>query len=229
MQAIVTVDTTEQQAFVGPIGIIDMPTFGASLRRVIGIDAHDHAAIQHSFIGQHAVQFSKRPLRIHAVAFALLHRNTLGPFAIFPAFVGASFRALSNMGQLFYADEGMRMLLHKTPGNRVVGVCFQPSLSSTDRLQATGRGTSAFFLQTFAQPGVMVGSVSDLFARMERGFSLVIGGHGKIANANINANDLRVLLWRWIGSLHRVKKPAESTSCVACHTRVWRCQFRPLL
>ncbi len=75
MQAIATVDTTEQQAFVWPIRIVDMPTFGASLRGGIGINAHDHAAIQNGFIGQHAVKFGKRPLRIHAVAFALLHRG----------------------------------------------------------------------------------------------------------------------------------------------------------
>jgi hypothetical protein len=213
MQGITTVDTTEQQAFVGPIRIVDMPTRGTSLRGGVGIDAHNYAAIQDGFIGQHAMKFSKRPLRIHAVAFALLHRNTLGSLAILLACVGAPFRALSNMGQLFYADECMWMLLHNPPGYRVVRVCLQPSLSSTDRNQATCRGTSAFFLQTFAQPGVMVGSVPDRLSRMEGRCSLGVGGDGKIANAHIHANDLRVLIWRWIGPLN-LKRNEQKVSLV---------------
>ena len=254
MQRIATVDTTEQQAFVWPIGVVDIPTLGASLRGVVGIDAYHHTAMQDGFIGKHPVKLGKGPLRIHAVATTLLHRNTLGTsfrlvdakrlplrlpgrsqerefrwqseygvrresvvtrrirsfsLAILLALVGAPFGALSNMGQLFYSDEGMGMISENTPGNGVVGVCFQPSLSSTDRNQATCRGTSAFFLQTFAQPGVMVGSVSDLLARMEGGFSFVIGRDGKIANAHINTNDLRVLIWRWIWPLNLKRNEQE--------------------
>ena len=172
MQGIVTVDATEQQAFVGPIRIVNMPTDGASLRGVLGIDFDHLTATQHGFIGQHAMQFGKGPLRIHAVTLALLHRGTLKPCTVFAASMGSSFGSFSNVRQLFYSDEGMRILVHKTPGDRVVRVCFQPSLSSTDRLQATCRGASAFSLQTFAQPGVVIGSVPDLFPRMEGGFPL---------------------------------------------------------
>src|SRR5450759_317924 len=179
-----------------------MPTCGASLRGVLGIDAHDHAGRSHRFVGQHAVQFGKRPLRIYAVTLALLDRGTLNPLAVVLAPVGSSSGSFSNVGQLFYSNESMRMLSHNMPGNRVVRVCFQPSLSSTDRSQATSGGTSAFFLQTLAQPGVMVGSGSDLFARMEGGFSFGVRSHGKVANANIYSDHLCLLLRRWVGSLY---------------------------
>ncbi len=91
----------------------------------------------------------------------------------------------------------------------MVGVCFQPSLSSIDRNQATCCGTSAFSLQTFAQPGVMAGSVSDLLARVEGWFPFGVGHDCKVADTNINANNLRVLLWCGIGLFHCVRNQQE--------------------
>lgn len=63
MQGRMTIDTTEQQAFSGPVLLAHVATFGAGLRGVVGIDAYDHASTQGSFVGQHGVQFGEAPLR----------------------------------------------------------------------------------------------------------------------------------------------------------------------
>ena len=98
MQGVVTVDTTEQQAFAGSVRFGDVPASGAALRGVIGIDARDHAPLQGGFIGQHALQFSKGPLRRDTVAFALLQRNTLYACAVLLPPVGTPLCAFSKAG-----------------------------------------------------------------------------------------------------------------------------------
>ncbi len=119
MQAIATLDTREQQAFARPILVGNMPTFGASLRGVVGVNTHHHTTRKNGFIRKHGVQLSKRPLRIHAVALASFARNALGSFSVLLLAVGASFGSFSNMGQLFYPNQGMWILLNNAFGDRV--------------------------------------------------------------------------------------------------------------
>jgi hypothetical protein len=76
--------------------------------------------------------------------------------------------------------------IHDAFGDHVIGVSFQPpirgaqpSLSSADRHQATGRSTSAFFLQTLPQSRVMIGFGDHALSRMESTLSSGGSGHGQ--------------------------------------------------
>ncbi len=136
-----TVLTDEQQAFVGPIGVTDIPTHRARLARVVSVHFDRHRTSQQGFVGDHRVQLSKRPLRVDSVAFALLDRNTLNAFAILLTFVRSSSGVPSNVCQVLQAHEGVGMLCHDAFGDHMIGVGFQPSLSSTDCHQTAGRRT----------------------------------------------------------------------------------------
>src|SRR5579884_1060990 len=98
------------------------------------------------------------------------------------------------MSQLFQPDQAMRMTLDDAFGHNMVGVLFQPSLSSTDRHQATGSRTSAFFLKTLAQSCIMIGFGHNGFAREEGARSLHGTGHGQIAYSDIHPHEVGVLL-----------------------------------
>jgi photosystem II stability/assembly factor-like uncharacterized protein len=202
MQRIATLDTAKQQALARSVLIADMPTFGASLRRVIGIHSHDHTAVQDGFIGQHSMQLGKAPLRVHPVRLSRFDRNRLSAEAVLLPSSLAPFGAIAYAVQLLNADEGMRMLFYDVFGYRVIDLHFQPSLSSTYPPQPAGSGTSAFLLQAFAQACVMVGSGTNPFARMETSLPFVVGGHGKIAYTDIHADDLCVLLRRRVRSFY---------------------------
>ena len=86
------------------------------------------------------------------------------------------------------------MLLDDLFGDGVIGLQFQPSLSLLDALQAAFRATSAFFLQAFAQSCVVVGLMSYSFPRVKTGLACCGGGHGQIADAHIDPDDLVQLL-----------------------------------
>lgn len=196
-----TIDTTKQQAFAGPIVLRDMPTFGASLRGGIGIDFDDHAARKCGFIGQHPMQFGKAPFGVHRIRLALLTRDFFNTFAVFLPSSGAPAGPLSNAAKVFNANERTRVLLANRSTDLVVGLLLQPSFSPRDRLQATGGAASAFTLQAFAQSCVMIGAMSDTFAWVEGGFASIIRGHSQIAYTNIHPNDLLMVFWLWIGDL----------------------------
>ena len=90
--------TDKQQTFVGPILAARMPTHGASLAGVVGIDFDRHTRVEQRFVGNHGVQLGKGPLRVSSIRLALFARNFLYPFAVFLALAFASLRSLSDVG-----------------------------------------------------------------------------------------------------------------------------------
>src|SRR5712691_128585 len=113
MQGIATMLTDEEQTLVGAISRAGMPTDGAGLTGIVGIHFDCHTLLQEGFIGNHGMQFSKGPLGVGGVGLALL-----GP--------------VSNVSQLFQADERMRIGARNLLTHNMVGVLLQPSLSSAN-------------------------------------------------------------------------------------------------
>ena len=194
MQDIVTarVLTHKEQAVLGPVGLARVPTHGACLAGVVGIDFDRHAPRQCSFVSKVAVQFSKSPLGSMMVCPSLLLAGTLSMLAL---------RPFANMCQVLQANDGMWVLIDNAATDLVVAVSFQPSLSSADDDESPGSGASAFLLQPLSQSRIMVGFGSYAFARIEG--RLILDGRrdGQIALADIDAHHRAVLLGRWILSL----------------------------
>ena len=139
--------TDEKQPSAWPILFAGMPTTGTRLRGIVRIDFDGHALLHERFVSNHGVQLSKRPLGVRGVRFALFLRGML-PFA--------SLRAFTNVGQVLQPDDAVGVLAHNALAYDMVGVSFQPSLSSTDGDQPSGCGTSAFVLKTLSQSCIMV-------------------------------------------------------------------------
>ncbi len=57
--------------------------------------------------------------------------------------------ALPDIGEVFQSDKRLRVLFDNLCSDGVVGLRFEPSLSSLDPLQPAFRATSAFVLQAF--------------------------------------------------------------------------------
>ena len=57
----------KQQALVGPIGITGMTTHRACLAGIVGVYLDSHALIVQGFVGNHALQFGKRPLGVRGL------------------------------------------------------------------------------------------------------------------------------------------------------------------
>ncbi len=186
-----TVLTDEQQAFTRSIRVTGMTTDRACLARIMGIHLNRHTAMQQGFVGNHTLQFSKRPFGVGGIGFALFARGGFATLPAVPPEWGVLFltplvpsvcpRAFANVCQILQADQAMRVRVRDACGDRMIGVGFQPpirgaqpSLSSADRHQATGRGTSAFLLQTLPQSRVMIGFWHHLFARVESTLSPVV-------------------------------------------------------
>ena len=105
--------TDKQETFLGPIGITGMSAHRASLARIMGIYLDRHRTVQEGFISNHAVQFGKRPLGVGGICFSLLA-------ACFLAFL--AFRSLSDVFQLFQADQHMGVSSDDAFGNDMIGV-----------------------------------------------------------------------------------------------------------
>src|SRR5256712_6354185 len=179
MECIMAVLTDKQQTFARAVFITSMSTYGASLARVVGIHLDDHRPIRKGFVGDHGLQFGKRPLRVGRIGFALFLGRLLALLA---------FRTLADMGQIFQSDKTMWVSSHDAFGDHMIGVLLQPSLSSADRHQATGCGASAFFLKTLSQSRVMVGFRNNGFARMEGLLSTCGAADSQVANADIHTS-----------------------------------------
>src|SRR5260370_35598971 len=76
-------------------------------------------------------------------------------------------RPFTDAGEFLKADQSVRVCLHNGFRDAVIGLQFQPSLSSAERDQSPRRGASAFLLQAFLEPGVVVSFRPDLFAWIE--------------------------------------------------------------
>src|SRR5271157_415691 len=172
MESVMTVLTDEQEAIVWAIGITGMPTHRASFARIVCVNLNCHRTIYESFVGNHALQLSKRPFGIGCISLPLLPADFLAVLVSF-----ASRGSLANICQLFQADQAVGVSGHNALGDHMIGVGFQPSLSSADHHQATGGGSSAFVLQTLSQSRIMVGFRDNTLPCVERTLSPSIAGH----------------------------------------------------
>src|SRR6516165_2790307 len=114
MQGIPTswVLANEQQPFTRAVLISGMAAHWALLRGVIRIHLDRKSTEERGFVADQIVQFSKRPLRIHAIGFAGLWGDRLGAFAVLLASSFPAFGALANISQVFQSKKRMWMLLN---------------------------------------------------------------------------------------------------------------------
>ncbi len=114
MERVMTLLTDEQETFVWAVFIAGMPTHRASFARVVGIHLNRQTSGKLGFIGDHALQFSKRPLGISSVRFPLL----LAPFL--------AFSSISDVCQMLQADQMARVLCDDAFGDTMIGVLRSP-------------------------------------------------------------------------------------------------------
>ena len=96
MERIMTVLTDKEQTFLGSVLITGMSTHGARLARVVGIYLDGHRTVQEGFVGEHGLQFSKRPLGGGRIGLPLF----LGRFLALLAF-----GTLADVCQVFQSNQ----------------------------------------------------------------------------------------------------------------------------
>src|SRR5712691_6155178 len=101
MEDIMTPLADKEQALLRAVSRTGKAATRARLAGQVGIDFHSHAARQGGFVGDVAMQFSKRPLRVHTVALALLSGNALGALPLRLALVGTPCGAFADVCQAF--------------------------------------------------------------------------------------------------------------------------------
>jgi len=79
----------------------------------------------------------------------------------------APLRAFADAGEFLKTDQGVRVGHDNGFRDAVIGLQFQPSLSPAERDLSPRRGASAFLLQAFTEPGVVVSFRPDAFAGIE--------------------------------------------------------------
>ncbi len=82
MEGIMAVLTDEQQALVGSIAITGISAHRAGFARVMCVYLDCHRTMQKPFVGNHALQFSKRPLGGGGIGTPLLLRRFLALLAM---------------------------------------------------------------------------------------------------------------------------------------------------
>jgi len=181
----VAILTDKKQALVRAIRLRGIAAHRACLAGVVGIDIDRHAANQSRFVGDVAVQFGKRPLGGMPVSTSLFLAD---------CFALASFGPLSNVCQLFQADDAVWVRVHDAATDQVIAILFQPSLSPTDHDKPSCRGASALLLQQFSQTAVVVGFGPDRLAGI-KACAIVGGRHDRqVALAHIDPHDLLMRL-----------------------------------
>src|SRR2546429_4193384 len=192
MEGILTILTEKQESMIRPIGITGMPTHWASFACIVGIHLDCHRSRKTRFVGNHALQFSKRPLGVGSVCLPLLLTRLLAFLA---------FGSLSDVCQMLQSDQMIGVLGHDAFGDAMIGVLLQPSLSSRNDHQTAGRRTSAFLLQTLPQSRIMVGSGNYLLSRVERVVAACVARYSQIADTHIHTSTPLVGLGRWVRCL----------------------------
>src|SRR6266446_878593 len=120
MEGIMAVLADKEQPTLGSVRFGGMPTHGTCLTAVVGIDFDGHRRVQECLVGDHAVQFSKGPLRVHTVTLTLLLGNGLRSLSVLFAPPGLPFGALANVGQVLQSDEAMRVLIDDACGDHMI-------------------------------------------------------------------------------------------------------------
>src|SRR3989454_6479726 len=193
MEGIVAMLTDEQQPVIWPIGIRGMSTHRARFAGVVCLYLNGHRSVQDRFIGQHALQFSKRPFRVGGIGLALRYARLLAMLA------AGSF---ANVCQVFQTNDALGVRIHDAFGNDMIGVLLQPSLPSTDIDESPRCGTGAFLLQPLSQSCVMVRFGHHTFASVEGTLSLGGRGHSQIAYTYVYTHDGGVRFWCGFCSLN---------------------------
>src|SRR5216683_2576749 len=193
MEGIPTMLTDEEQPLVGTISRAGMPTDGTGLTGIVGIHFDRHTLLHEGFIGNHGVQFSKGPLGIGGVGLALLLARTLAL---------ASFGPVSNVSQVFQADERMRISARNLLTHNMIGVLLQPSLSPANHHQPAGSGASAFFLKTLTDTCVMIGLAYRGLTGMEGLLAPGRSGHRQIADTHVYPDDAGMRCRSWFCYFH---------------------------
>ena len=193
MEAKLTTLTDKQEAVSRTIRLTGIAAHGAGLTRKVSVHFDGHTATESGFIGKDTMQFSKRPFARVSVRTALLLTRFLAslPSCAFP-----------NVRQMFQSNDAMRVLVNDASRNGMIGLQLQPSLSSTDLHQAARSGTSAFVLQPFSQPRIMIGFGAYRLARIEGGLASCVGSNCKIALPYINPYRIRMHFWRGVCYFH---------------------------
>src|SRR6266571_9089278 len=179
MEGILTVLTDKQQAVMRSIPFVGVPTDGAGLTRIVGIHFDRHTLLQEGFISDHALQLGKGPLRMNGIGLSLLLARLLATTAFGP---------LSDICQVFQANQRMRIGADNLFTHDMIGVLLQPSLPSTNHHQTAGSGAGAFSLQTLSQTCVMIGLGDKRLAGMKRLLAPGGSGYCKIADTHIDPN-----------------------------------------
>src|SRR6266849_5599343 len=198
MEDILATLTHEEQALIGSVLLGGKATTRACLAGVVGIDFHGHAPCQQGFVREVTVQFSERPGRCVTVCLALLLRNAERALPVLLALVGPPFSSLTDVCQVFQANDAMWVHVHNAPTDDMVAILFQPSLSSRYHHQTAGSGTSAFFLQPFSQSRIVIGFGTNSLASIEIAVMFRIGANSQISLSDIDTNHVGVIVWRWL-------------------------------
>src|SRR5258708_904720 len=113
----------------------------------------------------------------------------------------APLRTFTDAGEFFQADQGMRMGHDNGFRDGVISLQFQPSLSSAECDQSPRCRTSAFLLQAFVQPGVVVSFRPDAFAGIEPAPVRQRGRRRQIALPDVYSYHCRSGVMGWVSYL----------------------------
>src|SRR6266699_3484133 len=193
MEAEVTILTDKEQTSMRAIGLTDIAALWTSLTRKVGIHFHSHTSCERGFVGNDAMQFSKSPARSMAISPTLLPCSLLTSFA---------FGAFPNVCQMFQSNDARRMRINNVFCDSVIGLQLEPSLSSTDRYQATGSGTSAFLLQPLTQSGRVICLGTCSLARIKGCLATCIARDCQIPLSYIHTHDTFMGLGCWVCCLN---------------------------
>src|SRR5437879_8464882 len=143
MKGVMTALAIKHQTMIRPVSLRSVAAMRAHLAGMICVNLDGHTAIQCGFIGYHTVQLSKGPFGIGNIGLSLLSAHFLALFGAFTAWC-----SFSNICQLFQTNQTVWVSGYNAFGDYMIGIGFQPSLSSTDHHQTAGCSASAFVLQT---------------------------------------------------------------------------------
>ena len=105
----------KHQPLVGAISLTGVSAHRATCARVVGIHFDSHRPMQERFVGNHALQLSKRPFGGSPIGLPLL-------LARFLAFLASG--SLPNAGQIFQSNQTVRVAGHDALGDHMIGVGF---------------------------------------------------------------------------------------------------------
>src|SRR5260370_1030698 len=107
----------------------------------------------------------------------------------------------TDAGEFLKADQSVRVCLHNGFRDAVINLQFQPSLSSAERDQSPRRGASAFLLQAFVQPSVVVSFRPDSFTGIEPASVGQRGRRRQVALPDIYPYHRRQLVRGWVSDV----------------------------